>query len=196
MKWIGLTGGIASGKSTVANIFRELGVPVVDADQLAHRALERKRKEIAAEFGADVLDSEGQVNRSRLGELVFTNPKKLKVLESMVHPLVKQMALEKKELFSQGGHPMAVYDVPLLFESSMQSLFDEVILVYVPEAVSLERLMKRNHLDAEQARVRISSQMNIEEKKKLANVVFDNQGDREQLKDQVQQYYQAQSKGK
>lgn len=190
MKWIGLTGGIASGKTTVANMFRELGVPVVDADRLSHLALSRNKDKITTYFGRDILNEEGEVNRRKLGEIVFDNPKKLKSLEALVHPFVQKKVEEKKRLFEVAGHKLAIYDVPLLFENDLQAAFDEVILVYVPEEVSKERLMQRNDLTDKQAQMRLQSQMSIEKKKELSQVVFDNQGDKDELRTQINEYFQ------
>ncbi len=193
MKWIGLTGGIASGKTTVANMFRELGVPVVDADRLAHLALAKNKEKIATYFGREVLGADGEVDRRALGEKVFGNPKQLKWLEGLIHPFVQSKAQEKRRLFDGAGEKMAIYDVPLLFENQLQADFDEVILVYVPEPISKERLMKRNNIDEKQAEARLQSQMAIEKKKELADVVFNNDGDRDDLRKLVVAYHQKQT---
>lgn len=194
MKWIGLTGGIASGKTTVANIFRELGVPVIDADRLAHIALTRNKDKIISYFGREILDSEGEINRRSLGEKVFQNPKQLKSLEAMIHPFVQEKAMEKKALFEVAGEAMAIYDVPLLFENNLQTQFDEVILVYVPEEISKQRLMARNGLSDKEATDRLLSQMSIEKKKDMADVVFSNEGDPDDLRTLVKAYFQENTK--
>ncbi len=193
MKWVGLTGGIASGKTTVANVFRELGVPVIDADQLAHSALEKNKEKIATYFGRDVINDQGDLDRRLLGQRVFKNEKQLKTLESMIHPYVREKVKEKKRLFEVSGEKLVIYDVPLLFEKEMQADFDEIIVVYVPEEVSKQRLMERNGLTLEEAEARIGSQMDIEKKKELAHVTFLNEGDRDELKAQVQDYFRSQA---
>lgn len=191
MKWIGLTGGIASGKTTVANMFRELAVPVVDADRLAHLALAKNKDKIITYFGRDIIDEDGEINRRELGEKVFENPKLLKSLEALIHPYVQGKVEEKKRLFELAGHEVAIYDVPLLFENDLQKSFDEVILVYVPEEVSKKRLMERNNLSEKEAEARLQSQMNIEKKKELATVVFNNESDEDDLKKLVTEYFKT-----
>ncbi len=192
MKWIGLTGGIASGKTTVANMFREHGVPVIDADRLAHLALMKNKDKITKYFGDDVLDSKGDVDRRKLGEKVFGNAKQLKWLEGLIHPFVQAKVTEKKRLFEVAGEKMAIYDVPLLFENQLQKDFDEVLLVYVPEELSKQRLMARNGLSENQAQARLQTQMSIEQKKQLADVVIVNEGDRDELREQVDEYFKQQ----
>jgi dephospho-CoA kinase len=191
MRWVGLTGGIASGKTTVANMFRELGVPVIDADHLAHQALLRNQSKIVNYFGQDVLNERGEINRHQLGLKVFDNQKQLKWLEELIHPYVQEKVAEKKRLLARADEDLAIYDVPLLFENSLQDQFDEVILVYVPESVSKERLMARNGMTLEQAEARLRAQMSIEKKKELADVVFANTGDRDDLRELVDRYLQS-----
>ncbi len=192
MKWIGLTGGIASGKTTVGNMFREHGVPVIDADRLAHLALTKNKDKITKYFGNDVLDGNGEVDRRKLGEKVFGNSKQLKWLEGLIHPFVQAKVAEKKRLFEVAGETIAIYDVPLLFENQLQKDFDEVLLVYAPEELSKQRLMARNGLSENQAKARLQTQMPIEQKKTLADVVIVNDGDRDQLRQQVDDYFKKQ----
>jgi dephospho-CoA kinase len=192
MKWIGLTGGIASGKTTVANMFRELGVPVVDADRLAHVALERNKDKIISLFGPEVLDDQGQLDRRKLGFKVFKDAHLLKKLESLIHPFVREKVEEKRRLFEVADQKLAIYDVPLLFENQLQKDFDEVILVYVPEEVSKKRLIERNGLTDQEVEDRMQSQMSIEKKKELADVVINNEGDRDELRQKVREYFDAQ----
>jgi dephospho-CoA kinase len=189
MIWLGLTGGVASGKTTVANFFREKGVPIIDADRLAHTALARNKDKIVNYFGRDILGPTGDIDRKALGLKVFNSTDKLKFLESLIHPFVQKKTEEKKSLFKAAGHKMAIYDVPLLFENELQDKFDKVIVVYVPESLSLKRLMKRNSLSQEEAKSRLASQMDIEKKKKKADIVIDNKGDLDELKTQVDQVY-------
>ncbi len=191
MRWVGLTGGIASGKTTAANMFRELGVPVIDADRLAHAALSKNKDKIITYFGRDILNDKGEIDRRKLGEKVFANLKQLNWLESLVHPYVQSKVQEKRRLFEVAGEDLAIYDVPLLFENNLQDQFDEVILIYVPEDVSKERMMKRNGLSPEQAESRIKAQMSIEKKKELANTVFSNEGDHDDLRKLVKDYHSA-----
>lgn len=192
MKWVGLTGGIASGKTTVANLFRERGIPVIDADQLAHSALLKNKDKIISYFGPEIVDENDELDRRKLGEKVFANPKLLKKLESIIHPYVLNKVAEKRRLFEVSGQSLVIYDVPLLFEKDLQDQFDEVIVVYVPEQTSKERLMLRNGLTEKEADDRLANQINIEKKKELADVVFSNEGDKDDLKNLVTEYLQKQ----
>lgn len=193
MKWVGLTGGIASGKTTVANLFRERGIPVIDADQLAHSALLKNKDKIISYFGPEIVDENDELDRRKLGEKVFANPKLLKKLESIIHPYVLNKVAEKRRLFEVSGQSLVIYDVPLLFEKDLQDQFDEVIVVYVPEQTSKERLMLRNGLTEKEADDRLANQINIEKKKELADVVFSNEGDKDDLKNLVTEYLQKQA---
>ncbi|MEM7647338.1 MAG: dephospho-CoA kinase [Pseudomonadota bacterium] len=188
MLWVGLTGGIASGKTTVANFLREMAIPVVDADQLAHMVLKRNKDKVVNYFGPDILGEDGEINRRKLGEKVFSNPKLKQSLEDMIHPLVQEKVAEKKRLFEIGGHALAIYDVPLLYEKELDKQFDHVLLVYVPESVSKKRLMERNSLSEEEADARISNQIDIESKKNRADTVLNNEGDVDCLRAQVEKW--------
>ena len=188
MLWIGLTGALASGKTTVADVFREMGIPVVDADALAHQALESCKDRILEDLGPEILDRQGKVDRSLLGARVFSEQKLMKSLERIVHPYVQQKALEKRHFLESKGYKMAVYDVPLLFENQLEGHFDWILVVYIPETLSLQRLMVRDGLERKEALRRIQSQMDIEQKKARADVVMDNQGDKEKLKEKVQEF--------
>lgn len=186
MIWVGLTGGIASGKSTVANILKEMGIPVVDADQLAHAALRHHQLKIVATFGPEILGSDQTIDRRKLGSKIFADPKLRKVLESLTHPYIRAQVAEQKKRLQASGVPLAVYDVPLLFESDLAKQFDHVLLVYSPAAVSVQRMMARNGLTQAEAQQRIANQMDIEKKKALADTVIDNQGDLLALRRQVE----------
>lgn len=188
MLWVGLTGGIASGKSTVSNILREMGIPVIDADAIAHQALRHNRDKIVASFGPDIVGSDGEIDRRLLGAKVFADANSKRILESLVHPYVRTIVEERKKQLEASGEPLAVYDVPLLFESGLQSDFDHILLVYVPEAVSIRRLMARNGWTEAEARLRIKNQMDIEKKKAEADSILDNQGDIEYLRQQVERW--------
>lgn len=195
MLWVGLTGGIASGKTTVSNILREMAIPIIDADRLAHQALRVHQDKIVTYFGRDILGPDGEIDRPALGSKVFASNRLKKRLEDVIHPYVQEKVIEKKRLFEVAGHPVVVYDVPLLFENNLQDSFDHVIVVYVPEEVSVQRLMERNKITEGEAKQRISNQINIERKKELADTVFDNQGDRDSLKEQVIKWKEDITKG-
>lgn len=176
----GLTGGIASGKSTVSAFFKDAGAFIIDADRIAHEVVKKglpAHDEIIQHFGRKVMLPNGELNRSLLGDIIFNDSEKKLTLNNIVHPYVMQRTDEDLRQIEQ-SHPDAVVilDVPLLFESGMHRTTTEVIVVYVPEQIQLERLMLRNHLSKEEALARIKSQMAIEEKKNLATFVIDNSG--------------------
>jgi dephospho-CoA kinase len=191
----GLTGGIASGKSTVTKQLRDLGAFVVDADVWARRVVEPGSdglREIAQVFGQSVLHPDGTLNRQALGGIIFHDSSLREHLNAITHPKIRRgMKRETTDyLASHPGKPV-IWDVPLLFEGETRHLVDETILVYVPERVQLERLMARDGLSQEDAEVRISSQMPIEQKRLYADFIIDNAGDQEQTKVQVQQLWQT-----
>ncbi len=187
MLWVGLTGGIASGKTTVADLLRQRSVPIVDADSIAHQALQALRPELLQAFGSSILDSSNQVDRNKLGTLVFPDKNKLLKLEGIVHPWVQNRVSQERQSLATRGHDLAVYDVPLLFEKNLQDQFDRIIVVYSPRERSLQRLMNRNNLSLQEATQRMSHQMDIEDKKKKADFIIDNQGHLQDLENQVDQ---------
>jgi len=189
----GLTGGIATGKSTVAAIFEEAGARRIDADRAAREAVRKGAPAfhaIVAHFGEAVLLGDGEIDRRRLAEVVFNDPAEQRALERIVHPWVKQEIARRLEL-TRGAAPEAlvILDVPLLFESGMDQGLVAVIVVYVPEQVQLERLMARDALAEPDARARIRAQMPIEKKKSLADFVIDNSGPLEDTRAQTLEVY-------
>ena len=191
MKIVGLTGGISSGKSTVSSYFKQLEIPVIDADEVARKVVEpnsQGAKEIRKAFGSDVFEEDGTLNRQKLGELVFSNAENRQKLDELLQPLIKIMILEEIEAYRQKGEKMIVLDLPLLFEKQYEELCEEIIVVYVPKELQLERLMKRNQYTKQEALSRIDSQLSIEEKRKRATVLLDNQGTIQQLYHQVEQW--------
>ena len=180
MKILGLTGGIGSGKSTVAAWFAQQGVPVLDADQMAREVLTPQA--VYDLFGPEYLEG-SQINRKKLGELVFSNPAERARLEAVTHPLIAQKLQEELAKLKQAGHDLVVYEAALIFEKNIQDRFDTTILVTAPESVRLERLLKRGDLTHEEAVKRMKAQMPEAEKAKLATVVIDNLGS---LKDLAQ----------
>lgn len=185
---IGLTGGIASGKSTVSNMIKELGIPVIDADAEARLAVEEGEKaynEIVHHFGESILLEDGSIDRAKLGAIIFNDEKQRLVLNSIVHPAVRIKMLRKKEDYTNKGHQFIVMDIPLLFESKLTAMVDKVIVVYVDDLVQLERLKSRNGFSEEEAKARIASQMPLKEKKKLADAVINNNGTIEETKVQL-----------
>ena len=191
MKVIGLTGGISSGKSTVSSYLKQLNIPVIDADEVARKVVEPNSQgaiEISKVFGNDVFEENGNLNRQKLGELVFSNAENRQKLDELLQPLIKIMILEGIEEYRQNGENMIVLDLPLLFEKHYEEFCEEIIVVYIPKELQLERLMKRNQYTKQEALSRIDSQLSIEEKRKRATVLLDNQGTIQQLYHQVEQW--------
>ncbi|AAP28517.1 MULTISPECIES: dephospho-CoA kinase [Bacillus] len=176
---IGLTGGIASGKSTVSQMFRELSIPVIDADIIAREVVEKGKpayNKIVEVFGTEVLQEDGELDRPKLGSVVFYNEEKRLQLNKIVHPAVREEMNRQKEMYIKEGMQAVVLDIPLLFESKLTSLVDRVLVVAVKPHTQLERLMKRNNFSEEEATARIQSQMPLEEKVKNADEVINNDG--------------------
>jgi dephospho-CoA kinase len=177
----GLTGGIATGKSTVAGIFQQAGARLIDADRIAREAVRpgaSAYEEILAHFGIGILLPGGEIDRKRLADIIFNNQAEQRVLEGIVHPRVrKETDRQLERVRREQSDAIVILDVPLLFESGMSRGLAEIIVVYVPEAVQIRRLMARDRLTEAEALARIRSQMPIESKKALASIVIDNSGD-------------------
>lgn len=187
---IGLTGGIASGKSTVANMLIDKGITVIDADIIAKQAVEKGMpayRQIIDEFGEDILLENGDIDRRKLGAMVFTNEQKRLTLNSIVHPAVREEMLKRRDESIANQETFVVLDIPLLFESKLESLVDKIIVVSVTKELQLERLIKRNQLTEEEALSRIRSQMPLEEKVSRADNVIDNSGTLEETKQQLEE---------
>ncbi len=189
----GLTGGIASGKSTVSAVLAEAGARVIDADRIARDIVRREGpayQRIIAHFGRHLLGPDGEIDRGRLGAIVFDDPHERRVLEGIVHPGVREETDRRLEqLQREAPDAVVVLDVPLLFESGMHRGLTEVIVVYVPEAVQLERLMQRDHLPEAAALARIRSQMPLDKKKALATRIIDNSGSTKETRRQALAIY-------
>ena len=182
MRIIGLTGGIASGKSTVASMFAQAGVTVLDADALYHSLLVPHRGEpsllaqaIEAQFPG-VLNSDGSVNRTRLATLVFGNTIALERLGSITHPAVSEQFTQAIARLREQGVELVVYDVPLLYEKGLEAKFHEAVVVWVPKEIQVERLIARDALSAEEINARLNSQIPLNEKRKRATWLIDNSG--------------------
>jgi dephospho-CoA kinase len=174
---IGLTGGIASGKSTISSMFMEAGIPVIDADIIARYVVGKGTdvlKLIVKEFGEEILNNDGTLNRSMLGQKVFPNKVNLEKLNSITHPAITKSIKEKINLFTKEGHNLCVIDAALLIESSLIEMTDIVVVVYVNEKVQLTRLMERNKLSLTDALGRINSQNTFEFRKEYADYIIDN----------------------
>ena len=195
---IGLTGGIASGKSTVSGFFARCGAVVVDADAIAHRVMARGMpawQAVVDHFGEAILDGRGGIDRERLGEVVFNDVRQKERLEVIVHPFVfEAMAREVAAAEKRQPGVLVVLDVPLLLETGMREGLDEIVVVYVPESVQIQRLTARDGLTEPQARARVAAQMPIEQKRQLADVVIDNTGSLDKTRRQVQAYYRRKTR--
>lgn len=186
---IGLTGGIASGKSTVSNFFKELGVKVIDADIVAREISERKATidEICNIFGRDILDENGRIVREKLRERVFQDKRLVQKLNSIIHPQVIKYFKERKD--ENREDELLIFDVPLLYEAKMDTLCDKVIVVGVDRKKQIERVIQRDGSSEEVARNIIANQMPLEDKIKRANFVIMNDGTLEELKGKVLKVY-------
>jgi dephospho-CoA kinase len=174
----GLTGGIGTGKSTVAAVFAEAGAVIIDADEIARDVVAKGRPawcRIVAHFGRDVLLPDGGIDRKKLGAIIFNDARQKAHLDRMVHPhVIAETEQRLKDIARVQPQAVVILDVPLLIEAGMDRNLEEVIVVYTPEAVQLKRLMRRDRLTAAEGLSRIRSQMPIEEKKMRATVVIDN----------------------
>lgn len=191
---IGLTGSIATGKSTVTNMLKELGAFVIDCDKTARVVVApgtRGLAKIEAAFGKDAIGADGSMDRVYIGDLVFRNPEMKKRLENILFPLIfEALDAELLRLEREGATPVVFLDMPLLYEVKYDSYVDEVWLVYVPFEVQLSRLMKRNGYTKEEALLRIHSQISVDKKKSLAQQVIDNSGTLEDTKEQVRSLWE------
>lgn len=193
MKIIGLTGGIAAGKSTVASILKQLHAVVIDADQLARDVVmpgESACLRIREEFGDGVFYADGSLNRAALGALVFADPGSRKRLEEITHPEIRKLATHKIESSRDAGEKFVFYMAPLLFEVGLDAQMDEVWVIYADEQTQLRRLMERDEFSREEALRRVQSQMSMDEKKRRAKVVIDNSGSLEETERQVREAWE------
>ena len=184
MKLIGLTGGIASGKSTVAAILRRLGAAVINADELSREVVQPDRegwREIVDAFGADVLQPDRAIDRQKLRKIIFDDPEARKKLEAIIHPRVRALAEERIREHGAAGYEIVVYEVPLLFEVKLHHWLRPVILVASDVATQKKRIQERDHLTESEAAKHIAAQMSLEEKRRLADYVIENDGSLEDL---------------
>jgi dephospho-CoA kinase len=179
----GLTGGIGSGKSTVAARWRARGLPVVDADQLAREVVAPGAPalaEIEREFGQGVLAPDGSLDRKALAAIVFEDKARLKRLNAITHPRVRQLSVERFAELDRAGEPLACYEVPLLVESGLASMLRPLVVVSAPEAVQIARTVARDQATEAEARARVRAQMSLADKVAIADHVIDNSGSLEQ----------------
>lgn len=176
---IGLTGGIASGKSTVSSMFNDFNIPVIDADQIARdvvRPGEEAYEKIIAQFGSNIVRPDRTLDRKKLGSIVFADNKRRQQLNNIVHPAIRQKMLQQRDEYVRDGKSSVVLDIPLLFESKLMHYVDKIIVVYVDENIQLKRLIDRDKLTDQEAKQRINSQVPLKEKVEQADATIDNNG--------------------
>ncbi len=195
---LGITGGIASGKSTVARMFSELGAPLVSADQLARDVVAPGSVvlgRLVERFGRRILLPDGSLDRKVLGELVFADPEARAELNGITHPAIADLAVRRLQELAQGPAELVVYEAPLLFEAGAESRVDAVLVVVVDEKQQLERLQQRDGLDPEAARARVAAQMPQAEKVRRADYVIDNSSTLDHLSQQVRKLFSRLQEG-
>lgn len=193
MTLVGLTGGIASGKSTVARMFSELGARVIDVDALAHRVMEpgrRAYKEVLERFGDDVRDAGGDIDREKLGRMVFSDESARKALEHITHPMIGAEILKEIGALRAQGEKNIIVEAPLLVEAGMHAWLRPFIVVSVDEETQIDRLIRRNGYSREEALRRVRAQMPIDKKTALADYTIDNSGDLDLTRSQVRSIWE------
>ncbi|CBI36820.3 unnamed protein product, partial [Vitis vinifera] len=189
MRIVGLTGGIASGKSTVSNLFKVHGIPVVDADLVARDVLKKGSggwRKVVAAFGNEILLDNGEVDRAKLGQIVFSDPGKRQLLNRLLAPFISSGIFWEVFKLWMKGFKVIVLDVPLLFEAKMDGWTKPIIVVWVDPETQLQRLLARDRASEEDARNRINAQMSLDLKRSKADIVIDNTGSLEDLNEQFQ----------
>lgn len=189
-----LTGGIASGKSTVARMFLELGAYLIDADIVARQVVEPGQpawREVVAHFGSNILLDNRQLDRKKLGSIIFHHPQERNTLNQIIHPrVIENIDRETQDIQEMRPRQVIVVDVPLLIEANMHTAYSTIIVVYVPEEVQLQRLMERDQLSLSEAHTRIQTQMPLSEKVKYATHVIHNDESLDKTREQVIVVYQ------
>lgn len=186
---IGLTGGIASGKSTVSNILKSFGIKTADADVTAKEISEREDviQEMTEIFGKEILGEDGKLDRAKLKEMVFSDKNKLSALNKLIHPKVKEEFKKIKE--NAAKNDIIIFDIPLLFESGMDKMCDKIILVFVDRETQIKRMFERDGISEELAVKIIDAQMSLEEKMKKSDIHINNNGTLEELEKKVKDIY-------
>lgn len=185
---IGLSGGIASGKSTISNILKDMEIPVIDSDTIAHTVVQKGSpvlNSLTRTFGIEILNADGSLNRKKLGNIVFNNNENLKKLNNIAHPAIKEEIIKSIDFYRRSGKKCCVVDGALLMEGIFKDLVNLLILVYVNRDTQLKRLMDRNLIGYDEALSKINSQMPFEEKRKYADYIIDNSYDLEYTRKQV-----------
>ncbi len=194
----GLTGNIGTGKSTVAWMFTELSVPVLDADEIAHEALAPHSaiwKAIYERYGAQILDEDGVADRTTIARIVFQDPAERRFLESQIHPFVRREIELRMARLARDGQPFAIAEVPLLYEAGWESDFDAVIVVRCTEEQEIERCREKFGMTREETLLRLGAQYPLQRKLDAADVVIDNDGPLEETEVQVKRLYKEMVKG-
>ncbi len=195
MKIIGLTGGIASGKSTVTETLRDLGAHIINTDQVAHECMEPGKlawDRIIQAFGKPVLQENQQIDRKRLGEIVFSNPEKLKQLNALMHPIILQETHRRVQEFAEENpRGIIVEEIPLLYEIHLdeQKIFQEIWVVWVDRTCQIKRLMNRDQCSYTAAVQRLAAQMDLDEKARKADRIINNMGSKEETIQQIKAYF-------
>lgn len=180
---IALTGGIATGKSTVCSLFKLHGFLTIDADKIAHKLLDENSAKIANMFGEQYVEN-GKVLRKKLGKIIFSNEENKLKLEALLHPLIKDEIEIESRIFEEQGKPYFI-DIPLFFEK-MNYPIPKSLVIYTPKDIQVQRLMQRDGIDENEAKLKISNQMDIEKKKTLADFVIDNSNNLKSLQKEVE----------
>jgi dephospho-CoA kinase len=194
MRLIGVTGGIATGKSTVDRMLAAHGAVVIDADELARdvvRPGEPALDEVIARFGRGVIRPDGSLDRARLGDIVFADPDAREDLERITHPRITELTGKRIAAALAGSAPLVAVDIPLLFENAREAMFEGVLLVYAPREVQIERLRERNGLDGVAALQRLAAQLPIDEKRDRATWVIDNSGNLDATSQAVDRWWET-----
>ena len=180
---IALTGGISTGKSTVCNLLKLHGFLTIDADKIAHKLLDENSSKIEEMFGKEYVEN-GKVLRKELGKIIFSNEENKLKLEALLHPLIKEEIIKESKIYEEQNKPYFV-DIPLFFEK-MHYPISKSLVIYTPKELQIQRLMKRDNIDENEAKLKISNQMDIEKKKNLADMVIDNSKDLKHLQNEVE----------
>ena len=189
---IGLTGGIGSGKSTVAQWFKKQGVSVLDADKIVHSLLRSDSSTLSKlvhEFGPDILGENGEISRLKLGNRVFLDEDARKRLERIVHPRVVECMKAEQSVLRNSGAKFCVWDVPLLIEAGFMNFVDEVWVVWVPRDLQISRVLARDKLSLADVEARIAAQGSLDDKRQQADVVIDNSGSKSQTEQQLEKIW-------
>ena len=196
---IGLIGGIGSGKSSVSAILNSLGVEIIDADKVGHEAYTPNSegwKKVISVFGQDIVGPENEIDRKKLGSIVFSDPSEMEKLNKLMHPIIHNLVEEKIKLLSHQGVKVVVLEAAILIEANWQDLTDEIWLAKSNQEVVIERVQLRNNFTREEIIKRIQSQMSNDEREKHSDIVIDNNGTIEQLEEKVKTLWQSRVNGR